>query len=418
MQLSTERVIRPVTSWWVSLSPVVSDGFLYFGAGAFALLIGLTSNEPAQWHWGYISFASYFAASLFLFVGGRTQMASSFSLRKIVLILLVLGVVVVPLGLETHWRQNNGGHGYAQPEVSVIERSANNVVKGTDPYTVDVKNGKVLNSIRGLPTYESFFPYFPLMSVFGLPDAITHRGFGLTDARIVMSVLTIAIGLLALRLFRTKKEKKIRLAQVLFALPTGALFLATGGDDMPILALMLLSLVALQRKQIYVSAVSIGIASAMKLTAWPMALGSLLALRGEAFKGKWKQFVIVVCAIVTVAIVPFALKAPHAFFANVFEFPLGLSHVTSPAASALPGHILASWWHPFKHILPAGTLLIGGYFMAKYFKTHWPLTLAKMLSLLSVCFFVLMCVSSATRFGYIIYPINFALWSWATREMI
>jgi hypothetical protein len=29
-------------------------------------------------------------------------------------------------------------------------------------------------------------------------------------------------------------------AQVLLALPTGALFLSTGGDDMPILALMLL----------------------------------------------------------------------------------------------------------------------------------------------------------------------------------
>ena len=414
MQLSTERVIRPVTSWWVSLSPVVSDAVLYFGAGVFALLMGLTSSEPAQWHWGYISVTGYFLAALILLIGSKWS--NTFSLRKIVLICLVIGVVVIPLSLETHWRQNNGGHGYAQPEVSVIERSANNVVKGTDPYTVDVKNGKVLNSIRGLPTYESFFPYFPLMSVFGLPDAITHKFYGLTDARIVMSLLTIAIGLIALRLFRAKREQKIRLAQVLIALPTGALFLATGGDDMPILALMLLGVVALQRKQIYVSAVSIGIASAMKLTAWPMALGALLTLRSEQYKAKWKQFVALVVLIVVAAILPFAIKAPHAFFANVFAFPLGLSGVTSPAASALPGHILASWWHPSRHILPAGTLLVGGYFAAKYLKTHWPLTLSKMLALLSACFFVLMCVSSTTRFGYIIYPLNFALWSWATKE--
>ena len=412
MQLSTERVIRPVTSWWVSLSPVVSDAVLYFGAGVFALLMGLTSSEPAQWHWGYISVTGYFLAALILLIASRWS--DSFSLRKIILTCLVIGVVVIPLSLETHWRQNNGGHGYAQPEVSVIERSANNVVKGTDPYTVDVKNGKVLNSIRGLPTYESFFPYFPLMSVFGLPDAITHKFYGLTDARIVMSLLTIAIGLIALRLFRAKREQKIRLAQVLIALPTGALFLATGGDDMPILALMLLGVVALQRKQIYVSAVSIGIASAMKLTAWPMALGALLTLRSEQYKEKWKQFVSLVVLIVVAAILPFAIKAPHAFFANVFAFPLGLSGVTSPAASALPGHILTSWWHPFKHILPAGTFLIGGYFAAKYLKTHWPLTLSKMLTLLSACFFVLMCVSSTTRFGYVIYPLNFALWSWAT----
>ena len=412
MHLSTERVIRPVTSWWVSLSPVVSDAVLYFVAGVFALLMGLTSSEPAQWHWGYISVTGYFLAALILLIASRWS--DSFSLRKIILTCLVIGVVVIPLSLETHWRQNNGGHGYAQPEVSVIERSAKNVVKGTDPYTVDVKNGKVLNSIRGLPTYESFFPYFPLMSVFGLPDAITHKFYGLTDARIVMSLLTIAIGLIALRLFRAKREQKIRLAQVLIALPTGALFLATGGDDMPILALMLLGVVALQRKQIYVSAVSIGIASAMKLTAWPMALGALLTLRSEQYKEKWKQFVSLVVLIVVAAILPFAIKAPHAFFANVFAFPLGLSGVTSPAASALPGHILTSWWHPFKHILPAGTFLIGGYFAAKYLKTHWPLTLSKMLTLLSACFFVLMCVSSTTRFGYVIYPLNFALWSWAT----
>ena len=364
MKATIERVISPVTKWWLSLSAASSDAFLYLASGLFALLIGLVSSEPAQWHWGYISFTGYFFASALLFIAAKTKWSNAFSLRKIVLTTLVLGVVVIPLALETHWRQNNGGHGYAQPEVSVIERSANNVVKGADPYTVDVKNGKVIHSIRGLPTYESFFPYFPLMTIFGLPDAITHRGYGLTDARIGMSLLTIFVGLLALKLFRAKREQKLRIAQVLLALPTSAIFLATGGDDMPILALMLLGVVALQRKQIYVSALSIGIASAMKLTAWPMVLGSLLVLRNKELKGKWKQFAFTCTVIVTATILPFVFKAPHAFFANVFAFPLGLSGVMSPAASALPGHILATWWHPFRHILPAGTLIIGGYFMA------------------------------------------------------
>ena len=208
MKSTIERVIRPVTKWWLSLSEASTDAFLYFGSGLFALLIGLTSSEPAQWHWGYISFTSYLVAAVLLFIATKSKLSNIFLLRKMVLVSLVVGVVVLPLALETHWRQNNGGHGYAQPEVSVIERSANNVVKGTDPYTVDVKNGKVVNSIRGLPTYESFFPYFPLMSVFGLPDAITHRGYGLTDARIVMSLLTIVIGSLALMLFRAKREQK------------------------------------------------------------------------------------------------------------------------------------------------------------------------------------------------------------------
>ena len=71
MQLSTERVIRPVVSWWVSLSPVLSDAILYFVSGVFALLMGLTSGEPAQWHWGYISFTGYFVAALVLLVSSK-----------------------------------------------------------------------------------------------------------------------------------------------------------------------------------------------------------------------------------------------------------------------------------------------------------------------------------------------------------
>jgi hypothetical protein len=29
----------------------------------------------------------------------------------------------------------------------------------------------------------------------------------------------------------------------------------------------------------------------------------------------------------------------------------------------------------------------------------------------------MMCVASATRVGYVIYPLNFALWSWACQEV-
>ncbi len=101
---------------------------------------------------------------------------------------------------------------------------------------------------------------------------------------------------------------------------------------------------------------------------------------------------------------------------NVFAFPLGLTGITSPAASALPGHILTTWWSPLGHILAPLTFLIGGYFMAKYVKKHWPLTLSKVLAILAVVFLTMMCVSPATRIGYVIYPLNFAFWSWACQE--
>ena len=414
MSPTLNRVRQPVISWWMSQSSFNSDGILYLASGVFALILGFTSGEPAQWHWGYLTFAVYFAAAILMFLFARSRWANSFSLRKYILLFLVVGVVIIPLGLEAHWRQNNST--LAQPEVSVIERAANNVINGKDPYSAYVKDGKLHNQIKGVPSYESFYPYGVFLSIFGIPEAISHKGYGLTDARLVMTLLTIVVGLIALRLLRSSREKKLRVAQVLIALPTGALFLCTGGDDMPVLALMLLGVVALQRKQTYVAAVSIGLAAAMKLTAWPMALGSMIVVRDEKHFGKWKQFFIVSSLIVIVTILPFAIKAPHTFITNVFSFPFGLSGINSPAASALPGHILATFWSPSKHILPATTLIIGGAFMTRYLRTHWPLTLSKMLSLLGTCFLVLICVSSATRFGYCIYFVNVWVWSWATRE--
>jgi hypothetical protein len=339
----------------------------------------------------------------------RRNVRRIISARVTLLALVMLGTVVIPLGLEAHWR-------HAQPEVGVIVRSATNVSKGKDPYRTYMHDGHLVNEIPGLPAYESFFPYFPLMSVFGMPSALTHKGKGLTDPRIVMSLMTLLASALALGLLRASREKKVRIAQVLMALPTGALFLSTGGDDMPILALLLLGVVALQRRSNYLAGVSFGLAAAMKLTAWPMAAGALLVARERDGRPAWKKVGLIIAVIVVVTVTPFVLHAPAAFISNVFAFPLGLAGVVSPAASALPGHILATWWHPFKHILAPVAFVLGGYFVAKYFRRHWPLTLSQLLGVLSAAMLVLICVASATRIGYVIYPLNFALWSWVCQD--
>jgi Glycosyltransferase family 87 len=219
----------------------------------------------------------------------------------------------------------------------------------------------------------------------------------------------------ALALLRLTKKQKIRVAQVLLALPTGALFLSTGGDDMPILALLLLGVAALQRRQTNLAGVSIGLAAAMKLTAWPMAAGALLVVRDPQGRSTWKRFIAWVGAIVAVTTVPFIFRAPAAFMANVFAFPLGVAGVKSPAASALPGHILTTWEPVLGHVLAPLTFLIGGYFATKYLRRHWPLTLSQLLGLMSIVFLGMMCVASATRAGYVIYPLNFALWSAVTQ---
>lgn len=397
--------------WWGALGGLGSDALLYGLAAVFALGLGLTSKEPAQWQWGYLAFVPYAAVAVVALMLDRLRLQRTLMVRAGLLGLVLLGSVAIPLGLETKWR-------VAQPEVGVIHRAGDYLSRGKDPYSSYYKHGKLVNPIHGQPAYESFFPYFPLMGVFGLPSAETHQGKGLTDPRIAMSLLTLMASCLALGLLRASGQKKIRVAQFLLALPTGALFLSTGGDDMPILALMLLGVVALQRRRNNFAGISFGLAAAMKLTAWPLAMGALLVARDDKHRSAWWRVGGWSAAIILVTVAPFAVRQPWAFMSNVFAFPLGLTGVTSPAASALPGHILTTLWAPLGHVLAPVTFLIGGYFLAKYVRAHAPLSLSTLLAMLSLVFLTMMCVASATRVGYVIYPLNFALWSWACQETV
>ena len=398
-------------SRWGALPELRSDAILYGLAAVFALGLGMTSREGAQWQWGYLATGPYVLGALVAFGLDRLRLRRTSMLRLGLLGLVMLGAVVIPLGLEARWR-------VAQPEVGVIQRAGANLSQDRNLYPSYDKHGKLINPIQGLPAYESFFPYFPLMGIFGLPSAETHKTKGLTDPRIAMSLLTLMASGLALGLLRASTKKKIRVAQFLLVLPSGALFISTGGDDMPILALMLLGVVALQRRQNNFAGISLGLAAAMKLTAWPMAVGALLVARDDRNRSSWKRIAAWVVAIVVVTVAPFAIRAPWAFMSNVFAFPLGLTGVSSPAASALPGHVLTALWAPAGHILAPVTFLVGGYFVAKYLRRHWPLNLSQVLAILSLAFLAMMCVSSATRIGYMIYPLNFALWSWACQETI
>ena len=403
------RARERLLTWWTSLRALTGDGLLYLLAAGFALVLGETSTQPAQWQWGYLAFGPYALAAVLAFVLARRVVRREHAVRLVLLVVVMIGAIGVPLGLEAQWR-------HAQPEAGVITRAGQYISKGEDPYRAYEKNGHLVNAIPGDPTFESFFPYFPLMGVFGLPYAESHKGKGLTDPRIIMTLMSIIVSAWALILLRVSREQKIRVAQLLVALPTGALFFATGGDDMPILALLLLAVAALQRRQSNLAGISLGLAAAMKLTAWPMAAGALLVTRDGEGRSTWKKVLAWVAAIVIVTTVPFAVRQPLAFMSNVFAFPLGLAGVTSPAASALPGHILTTWLPVLGHVLAPVSFLIGGYFATKYVRRHWPLTLSQMLGLLAVVFLGLICVATATRVGYVIYPLNLWLWSSVTKD--
>jgi hypothetical protein len=331
--------------------------------------------------------------------------------RIAIAVCVFAGATAIPLGFEILWRSNGDPGSHVQPEVPVIERGGQTVVKGLDPYhAVTNSHGKVVYHERGQSTVDTFLPYLPLMTVFGIPSERKHD-VGLTDARIFFSLVTLVVAALALWLCPADGRRKMRALQVIAILPTAALPLATGGDDVPVVAFLLLAMVLARRRQPFASGVVLGIVSAMKFTAWPLAALALFAAHNR--QGVRRPLVMVLGMLVVAGpvVVPFALRGPWAFFDNVILFPLGLSGVNSPAASPLPGHLIVSAF-PFLHrVLPVVVGSLGGILLAWYLYRRPPQTASQVCKVAGVVMAVITLLAPATRIGYLLYPINFFVWA-------
>ncbi|HEX3793715.1 MAG TPA: glycosyltransferase 87 family protein [Acidimicrobiales bacterium] len=444
------RVRRRAIALFAAISPEWGDALVYVAGAVFAVVTFYTSGLALYRQWSELALGPYIAgavvaAILALVVRRRSSGAPSDPVEaapsggsvavavarptvkgtprwqwtgRIVLATAVFaGATAVPLALEIVWRSNHDAGSHVQPEVSVIEHAGQTVAKGKDPYhEVTNAQGKVVYRQRGEPTYEGFLPYLPLMTVFGIPSERRHDVV-LTDARIFFSLATLLVTASALWLCPASGKRKMRALQVLAILPTAALPLATGGDDMPVAAFLLLAMVLAQRRQPFASGVVLGIVSAMKFTAWPLAALALFAARGRKGNRRPGTMFLGMLVVAGPVVVPFALRGPWAFFDNVILFPLGLSGVTSPAASPLPGHLLVTAF-PFLHrALPLSVGLVGGALLAWHLHRRPPQTTSQVCYLGGVVMAVITLLAPATRIGYLLYPINFFVWAYLFREI-
>lgn len=386
-------------------SRVATDAWLYGISATFALLMGLYSTDTAEWHWGYFAVGPFALGAVLVLCGTSFGPLGQRSWRWLVLALVAIGVVAVPLAYETTL------HHIYQPEVSVIEDAGSRVVHHQPVYTAYFAGDHLYGQQPGVSVVNSFFPYGPLMAIFGIPSAMTGKVTGLSDARVTMTLFTVFLMLIALGLLRAPPDRKIRTAQFLVVLPTGALFLATGGDDMPILALCLLAVVAMQRRRVVATGLILGVACAMKLTAWPVALAlAAVSLDREGRHVGWRVGGLT-AAVVGLTFSPYAIFNPRAFLANVFEFPLGLAGVRSPAASPLPGHFLTDWQPWLSHVIMPVVFVAGSIALWRYLRPRWPISPTTSLRVLAVAMTIIICSATATRLGYLIYPINFLVWA-------
>jgi hypothetical protein len=300
------------------------------------------------------------------------------------------------------------------PEVQVISRSATLLLQHGTPY---LPQGE-------LATWLSYNPYLPVMALFGMPRALGATGlFG--DPRLWLTATSIALIGAAFMVAAPHRHcdscrRNVLLSTVFFAAsPVIAFPLAVGITDPPVIALMFLTLALIARPSgLLRAAVALGVACAMKATAWPAVpvFTAMLAARDGA-RSAWRFIgaTILVAGVLAVALAPTALVDPYAFLQNTVLFPLGLSAHKTPAASPLPGHLLASTGMA-GHMAAVGLLVAAGIGFAVSLIIRPPLDARAAAGRLALGLAVMFTLAPATRWGYFVYPIGLVGWMVLTRQ--
>jgi hypothetical protein len=171
-----------------------------------------------------------------------------------------------------------------------------------------------------------------------------------------------------------------------------------------------------QRRQPFASGLALGIASAMKFTAWPVAALALFAARGRRGERRPLTMLAGILVVAIPTIFPFALRGPFALIDDVVLFPLGLSAIPTTAASALPGHVLVTWFPSLSRALPVSVGLILAFFLARHLYRRTPSTVSQVCMLSGVVMSALILLAPNPRVGYLLYPINFFVWAYLLAE--
>jgi len=376
---------------------LTTDLFLYGISAAFALLTALTSTLLPHRGWGAIAFWAYAAATVVVIVQLLTRSTAGRAALA-----WATGVFAALLPLVVEAVQRAGGRtDRAQEEVLVVERMGDRVLHHGTPYLSR-------DAIAALPAGErlmGYSPYQPGMGVFGLPRGIFGEHWW-TDARVWFAVVTVSALVLAVHTLRSG-PLLIRAIQSVAVLPICALTLATGGDDLPVLALCLLGLALAATDRWGWAGVAVGAAAAAKLFAFPVVV--VLAAFAVA-TGRWRSFLPGALGLPLLVLIPPLLVDADAVIENVLRFPLGHGVVTSPAQSPFPGYLIAQHLPAGRFIaialLAAVAVVIGVRLLRRPPRTATTASLITGWGMLAAILLL-----PTTRFGYLLYPIAFLVWA-------
>ncbi|MGW8385680.1 glycosyltransferase 87 family protein [Streptomyces albidoflavus] len=305
-----------------------------------------------------------------------------------------IGAVLVPLVVLVL----TGG---AQSEVGVVERAGLLTVRQGTPYLADPQ------------AVVEVTPYLPGMALFGLPGAVVADGWEplryLGDARLWCAAAFLGCLWAAGRVLGGRGTGRL-VGAALIASPVVALPLAVSGVDLPLTGLLCLALALAARHRPVAAGLALALACSLKWTAWPAlaVVAALLAHRaglGAALRGTG-----VAVAGTVLAVLPSALLAPGPLVEQVFAFPTGRGEWETPAASPLPGRLLADLG-PFGWCAAMTLLAAGGVAVAVSLWVRPPAGLVPAADRLAVGLCTAFLLAPAGRFGYLALPVLLSVWA-------
>ena len=195
--------------------------------------------------------------------------------------------------------------------------------------------------------------------------------------------------------------------------------LAVGGTDVPMVGFLCLGFALLYRRPTSVNfailaGLALGIASAMKATAWPALVVAVVLIAVRDGRKAVLAFTLTALGVVAVCVGPFIVH-PKSLVDNTIRFPLGLASVQSAASSPLLGHVIASTWHQAGHTIVVVLLVLAGAAVALSLAFRPPQTVSRAVVLLAGAMTLMFVLAPSTRFGYFIYPATLAIWLFAVR---
>jgi hypothetical protein len=304
-------------------------------------------------------------------------------------------------------------HGEIAAGMAVIERSGALILRHGTPYLPSWQ----------LSSWLAYNPYLPAMALFGLPSALGLQGV-LGDPRVWLILVTVAalaaafctvVPHSALRCGTCRRDV-LRYTAFAAACPVMALNLAVTTTDPPVVALMLLSLgLAARPDRTVASAAALGVACAMKPTAWLEIPVVAIMLRKRDGMRAAVRFVGTSVGILVAATIPAMLASPSATIQNTVLFPLGLTHHLTPAQSLTPGDLLAKSGS-IGHAVAVALLVAACLAIAVSLIVRPPRNLRAATWRLALGLTLMFALGPAERFGYFIYPLGLIGWLALTRR--